>query len=91
MADTRADVSCPAGVWVNLYAASGIAVGTAVDVWNKGNYPANLVIKSTSPSGSLGIPIFSGPSGSHRYVTSGESGLWAYSDGGTHLSVQVGA
>ena len=77
MADTRNDVTVTAKTWTDLYAGSGIAVGTKVSVVNKGSGAINLVIKSSSPSAStLGIPVLPFMS---AYVDSGASGLWAYS------------
>lgn len=89
MADTRPDVILPAGVWVNCYTATGIVVGTAIDIYNKGSQGCTLVIKATQPATpALGMYLFSGSTGSHAYITAGESGLWAYSDGGTRILIQ---
>jgi hypothetical protein len=89
MADTRSDVAVPAGVWTDLYAGSTITVGTAVDLFNKGSYPANICVKATIPSGiSIGIPIEVGAGHNYLHVTAGESGLWAYSASGTSILVQ---
>lgn len=89
MAITRLDSVLPAHTWTNLYALTGIAAGTAVNVYNKGSNPAQLVIKSTIPTvNSMGVPVYSGPVGSYAYVAAGEVGLWAYSDSGTTLLVQ---
>ncbi len=90
MADTLADVAIPEGVWTDLYDETGIAVGTAVSVYNKGSNACLLAIKATIPSGStLGVPLHVGPNGSYAYVAAGESGLWAYCvQGTTSLLVQ---
>lgn len=79
MADTRADVAISEGVWVDLYSGSGITVGTAVNVYNKGSSPCRLAIKATAPSStSVGVPLYVGATGSFAYISAGESGLWAY-------------
>ena len=81
MADTRTDVPVAAATWTNLYSGSGITVGVAVDIWNKGS------IKSTAPSGTTtGVPL---PVGGYLRCSSGASGLFAYSpDGKTSILVQ---
>jgi hypothetical protein len=92
MADTRADITVQEGVWVDLYSSSGIAVGTAVDVFNKGNWPCLIAIKATAPaSPTLGVPLYTGAIGSHLSISAGESGLWCYSpQGTTYVLVQEG-
>ncbi len=90
MSDTRTDVTIPEAVWTDLYAATGIAVGTAVSVYNKGSSAVRLCIKATIPlSVRLGVPLYVGPQGSYAYISAGESGLWAYCDQiGSYLLVQ---
>lgn len=90
MADTRLDVSIPSNTWINLYSATGITVGTALEVYNKGNSGCVLVIRATAPpNNTMGIPLGIDSAGQHRYVSAGESGLWCYSAGSsTYLSVQ---
>lgn len=84
MADTRADVAVAAATWTDLYAATGIAVGTAVDVYNKGSNAVQLAIKATAPaSTTVGMPLHVGAVGSFAHVDAGESGLWAYCPQGT--------
>lgn len=93
MSDTRLDVSIPANTWINLYTATGITVGTALEIYNKGSTPCNLVIRATTPvNNTMGIPIGIDSAGQHRYVSSGESGVWVYATGGSsYLSVQESA
>lgn len=90
MAATRSDVTVAKGVWVDLYTASGIAVGTAVTVINKGTYTCAIAISSAAPTNnSLGVPLYSGPIGNAAQVQSSEVGLWAYSPQGvSYLNVQ---
>lgn len=87
MADTRTDVPVAAATWTNLYSGSGITVGVAVDIWNKGSSAAVVAIKSTAPSGTTtGVPL---PVGGYLRCSSGASGLFAYSpDGKTSILVQ---
>lgn len=91
MALTRPDIIIPKGVWTNLYTASGIAVGTAVNIYNKSIFPCMLYVKETAPvqNNSGGIPLYGGgTSGSFAYVSAGEVGLWAYADAGATLLIQ---
>lgn len=88
MSDTRADVVVAAATWTNLYTASSISVGTAVDIFNKGSDACLIAIKATQPTNGVGVPLYVGAEGSHCYVTASEAGLWAYSVFGTRLLVQ---
>lgn len=91
MADTIADIKIAANIWHDIYGLTGISVGTALDIWNKGSNPALLVIKSTLPTSNTdGIPIYAGQFDGYRNISSGESGAWVYSELGTTLSVQKG-
>lgn len=90
MADTRPDVSIPMNTWKDIYAVTGIAVGTAVQIYNKGSSPCLLVIKATQPTiNTMGVPLGWSDAGNNRYISAGESGLWVYSAGNsTYLCVQ---
>lgn len=89
MADTRTDIAVPEAVWTDLYAATGIAVGTAVDVINKGSSACYIAIKATAPTNGVGFPLHVGPVGSFASIDASESGLWAYvPQGTTSLLVQ---
>lgn len=90
MADTRLDVTVPSNTWKDLYAATGITVGTALEIYNKGSNPCLLVIRATTPPNTtMGIPMGWSDAGNHRYISAGESGCWVYSPGNsTYLSVQ---
>lgn len=90
MADTRLDVSIPANMWKDIYLATGITVGTALEIFNKGSNPCLLVIRGSQPTvNTMGIPLGWEASGNYRYISSGESGLWVYSPGNsTYLCVQ---
>ena len=85
MADTRNDVVVTKNTWVNLYTASGITVGTACTVVNKGNNPFYVCISATAPSvpttGSpKGFPVYpNGLFNSSFAALASASGLWAYS------------
>jgi hypothetical protein len=90
MADTRLDIGVPANMWVNIYTATGIPVGTAVDIFNKGTASCNLVIRPTQPTvNTMGIPLGYESAANYRHVSGGESGLWVFSAGtSTYLCVQ---
>lgn len=50
MAATLPNVVLPANTWVDIYAATGIAVGTKIIVENLGSAPADLVSAATAPT-----------------------------------------
>lgn len=84
MANTLPDVVLPENTWVNLYASTGITVGVAVNVTNKGSYPILLAVSASSPvSATLGAPLYPGPFGSVAFVDADELGLWARATVGT--------
>jgi len=84
MADTRNDVPVPSKQWVDIYALSGIAVGTAVVIINKGSNSFYVSAQATSPAAVTsgapkGVPVYPcGIFGSTISVASSAAGLWAY-------------
>lgn len=84
MADTLPNITIPANTWVNLYTASGIAVGTQIRVKLIGGGEVKLVAKATQPTNlsaydvlvSRAVPVTN---------RSGDSGAWAYSTGAPSL------
>lgn len=90
MAVTTEDVVVPKGVWTDLYAGSGVAVGTAVTIINTGTNAAQLAISLAAPvSTTIGIPLYVGAIGSTALVGAAEVGLWALAlDGATTINVQ---
>ena len=78
MSDTLPNIELPGGQWVDLYAASGITVGTQIVVENLGSSPVDLITQATQPP--------SEPSGFQRLhqrtqktSDDGEAGAWARS------------
>lgn len=91
MADTRPDVVIPPATWTNVYAATGITVGTAVEMFNKGTATATISTAAAAPASSVGIPLypFTGEGGEVSLsIGSGENGLWAYCPQGTRIVVR---
>lgn len=89
MAATLPDVVITSTAYTNLYSATGIAVGTAVILQNKGNQPVFLQTTAASPSASSGDGFVISPL-EILTVDAAEVGLWARSAAfGGHLSVQV--
>lgn len=93
MADTLPDVSLPANAWVDLYAATGIIVGTKVNIHNKGASRITVAVSAAEPiSIELGVflaPVGSGASSIPLQNDDGDSGLWAYSQSGGSVNVEV--
>ena len=76
MADTLPNTPLPANTWVDLYAATGITVGTKLLLQNLGNSSIRLASSATTPSGDGFKRVYSGSS---AYNATGDSGAWAYS------------
>ncbi len=85
---TLADVVLTAATWTNLYTATGITLGDALHIWNKGSDNVILAESVASPSGTVGVPMFVGPLSNYLYVDTGSANIWAYSTLGSRLSVQ---
>ncbi|MDB4306039.1 hypothetical protein N9980_00570 [bacterium] len=82
MADTLANIEVPKSDWVDVYALSGIAVGTAMLMQNVGTVDIKYRTLATKPADDSAFNI-SGSSNQSvdRWVTinAGESGLWVKS------------
>ncbi len=79
MADTLNNVLLPKNVWVDLYAASGIVVGTRIIVENLGATPVKLTTKATEPTDADGFQY--AQQRSQKVNDTGDSGAWAISVG----------
>lgn len=91
MEDTRLDVIVPNAVWVNLYAQSGVTVGNAVSIINKGVSACLICISPSTPATTtVGMPLYSGGQhGDTLSISADATGLWAYvSQGSTRLLVE---
>jgi len=83
MADTLPRITIPDDVWVDLYAASGIPVGTQITVHNVGNDEVFLSTKATQPT-EIGLPVKPYQSSTNE---AGDSGAWAFAPNGTTVIV----
>lgn len=87
MADTLNDVILPANTPVDLYAASGIAVGTKVSVQNVTSGVVRVHVGAVAPT--LGVSgavlLSSGESGEND---TGDTGLWAWSVAGGAVQIE---
>lgn len=89
MSATRADVIVPQGVWTNLYAASGISVGTQVEVRNKSTPFCKIAVSLLAPTSVDGYHLTAYPEADPIEIAPGEAGLWAYApNGAVKLLVQ---
>lgn len=86
MALTKPNVTVPKGVWTNLYTLAGIAVGTAVTVYNRSNTALLLATTTLAPSGDIGIPC---QPNDKFAIGAAEAGLWGYSDDSIKISLQL--
>ncbi len=79
MADTLNNVQLPAGVWVDLYDATGIAVGTQINAKNEGTSSVMLVAIATEPQDLSPDGFRTYNPGDEAINDSGDSGAWALS------------
>lgn len=78
MADTLANTTLPANTWVDLYADTGISVGTKISVQNIGSNTIKLSTKLTTPISSDGFAELT-PGNDQFDNDAGDSGAWAFS------------
>ena len=88
MSATIADITIPADTWVDLNFASNIAVGTRLEIHNKGSGAAFLAESAFMPADTRGVPLWPGPNGNTAELSDASDPLWAYSDEGTIVVVQ---
>lgn len=85
MANTLPNVVLPAGVWVNLYAATGLTVGTKITVQNVCGFEVRLCSKGSIPAASDGSNIL--PFASTAINQASDAGAWAMCVGGGVVNV----
>jgi len=79
MPDTLLNVDLPANQWVNLYAVTSIAVGTAISVENNGDADVYLTVRATEPPvGYRAYNVVNRANGVRLRNTEGDSGAWAF-------------
>ena len=88
MADTLANVVLPSGTWVNLYTATGLTVGTQIQVQNVGNVPVRVVSQAAEPTDASGFNLIRPRSLTFVSQTT-PTGAWARADRANGL-VNVG-
>ena len=83
MADTLPNVQIAADAWVDIYAATSIAVGTKIGMINNGGHTLYLYGGATAPTqapnkdSSFGfVPVEANQSAQNQ---SGDTGAWVYS------------
>lgn len=80
MADTLPNIDLPANEWVDLYAATGLAVGTALQVQNIGSSDVYLTVRATQPPVDHdAYNIAQRSNDVWLRNTTGDSGAWAMS------------
>jgi hypothetical protein len=83
MADTLTNITIPQNEWVDLYALSGIAVGTAISVENIGVFDVYLAVQATQPSPDHDAYNIVKRKGNVFKNSVGDSGAWAFCNGST--------
>lgn len=88
MADTLPNVELPKGVWVDLYAETGIAAGLKIRVQNisvASNSKVNLTTKGEEPTNGDGFSLIG--IYESQVNEAGDSGAWAKADLGGYVNV----
>ena len=91
MSDTLPNIAITAGAWVDVYALTGIAVGTKLNVENTGTCDVYLAVQAAQPDpdhNDYNILKRTGPKMTNH---AGDSGAWAFcghSDGELNVSVK---
>lgn len=86
MSDTRPDVKLPAKTPVDLYAATGIAVGTQIYVQNNSTSDIRLYSGATAPTmGEAGSVLLRPGVPASNFAT--DLGAWAWSSNATSIQV----
>ena len=88
MADTLPNIRLPQNQWVNLYTASGIPVGTRIQIQNVGNTDVQTVTSATAPTAATGYNKIR-PTSLTFVSQASPSGAWARSPSGLGV-VNVG-
>ena len=78
MADTLQNIKLPANEWVDLYAESGIAVGTQILTENLTQTPAKLYAGATAPIDNLSFSRLM--QYEEKINDVGDTGAWAKSE-----------
>lgn len=78
MADTLDNVTLTKNTWVDLYAATSIAVGTRILIQNIGSTPLKLHTSASEPASNAGYVLLSSMQAMANET--GDSGCWVKSD-----------
>lgn len=77
MAENLPHIPLPSGTWIDLYAASGIAVGTRIEVENVGVCDISLSASATEPAPDTDQYNVLRREGGRLVNTFGDLGAWA--------------
>lgn len=83
--DTLSNVTLEKGVWVDIYDATGIAVGTQITVQNLTTSHVRLHTSAAEPTGNYGFKTV--PPYEYAINDTGDSGAWAYSTNGGAINI----
>lgn len=90
MADTLENITLTANTWTDLYAETGIAVGTAIKVQNIGVADVYLTVSASTPSLDLDrYNVVQRENGVFLRNDEGSTGAWAYCQSTGKINVSV--
>lgn len=81
MADTLLNITITENRWVDVYALSGVAVGTAISVDNVGDCDISLAVQAAQPAQDHDAFAVVKRAGPPYRNSSGDSGAWAFCQG----------
>jgi hypothetical protein len=87
MADTLPNITIPEQTWVDLYAASGIAIGTQILVQNIGACDIYLTSQASQPTDDTAHQIIK--RSQFAINDAGDTGAWAYCREGGLVNVRL--
>ena len=90
MADTLENITLEPNTWTDLYAATGIDVGTAIKVQNLGVADVYLTVSASTPSLDLDrYNVVQRENGIFLRNDTGSSGAWAYCNSIGKINVSI--
>lgn len=89
MTDTLSNVTLQENEWTDIYAATGISVGTKIAVENVGNADVLLTTLATQPPKDYNAYIVCKRNGFNCENDTGDSGAWAFCRTTSKINVRI--
>ena len=89
MTDTLSNITLQENEWTDIYAATGISVGTKIAVENVGNTDIQLTTLATEPPKDYNAYVVCRRNGPNYENDTGDSGAWAFCITTGKLNVRI--